>query len=235
MSVAAPLLELRAVSKSYPGPVPVPVLREASLTVTRGESVAIIGPSGCGKSTVLNLLGTLDLPDSGSLTFEGRDLTKLSAKELAAFRNRQVGFIFQNHHLLPQCSVLENVLLPVLADAKRSSVEAEARARKLLDRVGLGARLDHLPGKLSGGERQRVAVVRALINQPALLLADEPTGALDRASATGIGQLLVELNREEGVTLIVVTHSPELAALMGRTVELRDGQFVPVAADVRRL
>ncbi|HTH46162.1 MAG TPA: ABC transporter ATP-binding protein [Candidatus Limnocylindria bacterium] len=226
MSAAAPLLELRAISKSYPGPVPVPVLRDASLTVTPGESVAIIGPSGCGKSTVLNLLGTLDLPDSGSLTFEGRDLTKLSAKELAAFRNRQIGFIFQNHHLLPQCNVLENVLLPTLADAKRAPAEAEARARKLLDRVGLGARLDHLPGKLSGGERQRAAVVRALINQPALLLADEPTGALDRTSATGIGQLLVELNREEGVTLIVVTHSPELAALMGRTVELRDGQFV---------
>lgn len=226
MSAAVPLLELRAVSKSYPGSVPVPVLRDASLAVTRGESVAIIGPSGCGKSTVLNLLGTLDLPDTGSLTFEGRDLTKLSAKELAAFRNRQVGFIFQNHHLLPQCNLLENVLLPVLADAKRAPAEAESRARKLLDRVGLGARLDHLPGKLSGGERQRAAVVRALINQPALLLADEPTGALDRTSATGIGQLLVELNREEGVTLIVVTHSPELAALMGRTVELRDGQFV---------
>ncbi len=226
MSAAVPLLELRAVSKSYPGSVPVPVLRDASLTVTRGESVAIIGPSGCGKSTVLNLLGTLDLPDTGSLTFEGRDLTKLSAKELAAFRNRQVGFIFQNHHLLPQCNVLENVLLPVLADAKRAPAEAESRALKLLDRVGLGARLDHLPGKLSGGERQRAAVVRALINQPALLLADEPTGALDRTSATGIGQLLVELNREEGVTLIVVTHSPELATLMGRTVELRDGQFV---------
>ena len=233
--MSAPLLELRDVSKSYPGPVPVPVLRGASLTITRGESIAIVGPSGCGKSTVLNLLGTLDLPDSGTLSFEGRDLTKLTAKELAAFRNRQIGFIFQQHHLLPQCSVLENVLLPTLADAKRAPADAEARARALLDRVGLDARLDHLPGKLSGGERQRAAVVRALINQPALLLADEPTGALDRASATEIGKLLVELNREQGVTLIVVTHSVELAALMGRTVELRDGQFVPVAADVRRL
>jgi lipoprotein-releasing system ATP-binding protein len=224
--MSAPLLELRDVSKSYPGPVPVPVLRGASLTMTRGESVAIVGPSGCGKSTVLNLLGTLDLPDSGTLSFEGRDLTKLSAKELAAFRNRQIGFIFQQHHLLPQCSVLENVLLPTLADAKRAPADAEARARALLDRVGLDARLDHLPGKLSGGERQRAAVVRALINQPALLLADEPTGALDRASATEIGKLLVELNREQGVTLIVVTHSIELAALMNRTVELRDGKFV---------
>ena len=224
--MSAPLLELRDVSKSYPGPVPVPVLRGASLTITRGESVAIVGPSGCGKSTVLNLLGTLDLPDSGTLSFEGRDLTKLSAKELAAFRNRQIGFIFQQHHLLPQCSVLENVLLPTLADAKRAPADAEARARALLDRVGLDARLDHLPGKLSGGERQRAAVVRALINQPALLLADEPTGALDRASATEIGKLLVELNREQGVTLIVVTHSIELAAFMNRTVELLDGKFV---------
>lgn len=224
--MSAPLLELHDVCKSYPGAVSVSVLRAANLTVNRGESVAIVGPSGCGKSTVLNLLGTLDLPDSGSLSFEGRDLTKLSAKELAAFRNRQIGFIFQNHHLLPQCSVLENVLLPTLADAKRAPADAEARARALLDRVGLGARLDHLPGKLSGGERQRAAVVRALINQPALLLADEPTGALDRASASEIGRLLVELNRERGVTLIVVTHSPELAGLMGCTVELRDGQFV---------
>jgi lipoprotein-releasing system ATP-binding protein len=224
--MSAPLLELHDVCKSYPGAFSVSVLRAANLTVNRGESVAIVGPSGCGKSTVLNLFGTLDLPDSGSLSFEGRDLTKLSAKELAAFRNRQIGFIFQNHHLLPQCSVLENVLLPTLADAKRAPADAEARARALLDRVGLGARLDHLPGKLSGGERQRAAVVRALINQPALLLADEPTGALDRASASEIGRLLVELNRERGVTLIVVTHSPELAGLMGRTVELRDGQFV---------
>jgi lipoprotein-releasing system ATP-binding protein len=150
----------------------------------------------------------------------------VSAKELAAFRNRQIGFIFQNHHLLPQCTALENVLLPTLADVSRAPADAEVRAKKLFDRVGLGARMDHLPGKLSGGERQRVAVVRALINQPALLLADEPTGALDRASATSIGRLLVELNREEGVTLVVVTHSPELAALMGRIVELRDGKFV---------
>jgi lipoprotein-releasing system ATP-binding protein len=222
---AAALLELREVTKSYPGPVPVPILSGASLAVARGESVAIIGPSGCGKSTVLNLLGTLDLPDQGSITFEGRDLTMVSAKELAAFRNRQIGFIFQNHHLLPQCTALENVLLPTLADVSRAPADAEVRAKKLFDRVGLGARMDHLPVKLSGGERQRVAVVRALINQPALLLADEPTGALDRVSATGIGRLLVELNREEGVTLVVVTHSPELAGLMGRIVELRDGKF----------
>lgn len=224
--MSAPLLEFRDVFKAYPGPEPVPVLIGASLSVTRGESVAIIGPSGSGKSTILNLLGTLDLPDRGTITFDGRDLTQLGAQELAALRNRQIGFIFQSHHLLPQCSVLENVLLPTLADNRPTAADAEPRARLLLDRVGLGHRLDHLPGQLSGGERQRVAVVRALINRPALLLADEPTGALDRASATNLGQLLVELNREEGVTLVAVTHSSELAQRMGRTVELRDGMLV---------
>jgi len=221
-----PLLELRDVSKAYPGAVPVPVLKGASLRVARGESVAIIGPSGSGKSTILNLLGTLDLPDAGTVSLKGRDLTQLTTSELAQVRNRQLGFIFQSHHLLPQCSVLENVLLPTLADGNSSPMEAEARARRLLDRVGLGARLNHLPGQLSGGERQRTAVVRALINQPALVLADEPTGALDRASAETLGQLLVELNREEGVTLIVVTHSQELAQQMGRQVELQDGKLL---------
>ncbi|MBN9688872.1 MAG: ABC transporter ATP-binding protein [Verrucomicrobia bacterium] len=225
-AVAVPLLELRDVSKAYPGVVPVPVLRGASLRVNRGESVAIIGPSGSGKSTILNLLGTLDHPDSGLVLLDGQDLTRLHGAELAQVRNRQVGFIFQSHHLLPQCSVLENVLLPTLADAKASPPDAEQRARRLLNRVGLAARLDHLPGQLSGGERQRTAVVRALINQPKLLLADEPTGALDRISAETLGKLLVELNREEGVTLIVVTHSQELARQMGRTVELQDGKLV---------
>ncbi len=224
----AALLELRSVSKSYPGPTPVPVLREASLNVTRSESLAIVGPSGSGKSTLLNLLGTLDTPDSGSVWFEGRDLTGLSAKELAILRNRRIGFVFQNHHLLPQCTVLENVLIPTLAGAGRSPKEAEQRARQLLDRVGLGHRIDHTPGRLSGGERQRTAVVRALINEPALLLADEPTGALDRASAGEITKLLVELNRTDGLTLIVVTHSAELAGLMGRSVELCDGKLVPL-------
>ncbi len=224
--MSAPLLEFRDVFKAYPGPEPVPVLLGASLSLARGESVAIVGPSGSGKSTILNLLGTLDLPDRGTITFNGRDLTQLTAQELAALRNRQIGFIFQSHHLLPQCSVLENVLLPTLAGPAQTPADAEHRARQLLDRVGLSHRLDHLPGQLSGGERQRAAVVRALINRPALLLADEPTGALDRASATNLGQLLVELNREEGVTLVVVTHSAELAQRMGRIVELRDGKLV---------
>lgn len=231
---AAPLLELRSVSKSYPGPTPVPVLREAELTVIPGESVAIVGPSGSGKSTLLNLLGTLDTPDSGSVWFEGRDLTGLSPKELANLRNRRIGFIFQNHHLLPQCTVLENVLVPTLAEQRSAPSASVARARQLLDRVGLGHRMDHTPGRLSGGERQRTAVVRALINSPALLLADEPTGALDRVSAGEITRLLTELNRTDELTLIVVTHSAELAGRMGRAVELRDGQLFPLAPVVSR-
>lgn len=222
---AAPLLELNGVNKSYPGPDRISVLRMASLIVEQGEAVAILGPSGSGKTTVLNLLGTLDFPDSGTVSLNGQDLTRLSAKELARLRNQQIGFIFQQHHLLPQCTVLENVLLPSLAFPSKSSDSVEQRATRLLKRVGLADRLDHLPGQLSGGERQRAAVVRALIQQPLLLLADEPTGALDRGSAAGVGQLLVELNREEGVTLIVVTHSPDLAATMGRSVLLKDGQL----------
>lgn len=221
-----PLLELRTVSKSYPGVVPVPVLRDASLRVARGERIAILGPSGSGKSTILNLLGTLDRPDSGTVHLDGRDLSTLDARELAHLRNRRIGFVFQSHHLLPQCTVLENVLLPTLAETGSSPASAENRARQLLDRVGLGSRLDHFPGQLSGGERQRTAVVRALINSPLLLLADEPTGALDRANAEVLGNLLVGLNRDEAVTLIVVTHSLELARQMDRIVELRDGALI---------
>ena len=221
------LLELRQVSKAYLGAVPVPVLSCADLRVNRGESLAILGPSGSGKSTVLNLLGTLDHPDSGSVTFDGREVSALPPAELARVRNRSIGFVFQNHHLLPQCTVLENVLLPTLAGGSMSPEASESRARHLLDRVGLAARMNHLPGQLSGGERQRTAVVRALINQPLLVLADEPTGALDRASADNLGQLLVELNRNDGVALVVVTHSVELAQQMGRIVELRDGKLLP--------
>jgi lipoprotein-releasing system ATP-binding protein len=220
------LLELRRVSKAYPGAVPVPVLCGADLRVLRGESLAILGPSGSGKSTVLNLLGTLDHPDAGSVTFDGREVSALPPAELARVRNRSIGFVFQNHHLLPQCTVLENVLLPTLAGGSESSEASEARARHLLERVGLAPRMNHLPGQLSGGERQRTAVVRALINQPLLVLADEPTGALDRASADNLGRLLVELNRNDGVALVVVTHSVELAQQMGRIVELRDGKLL---------
>ncbi|MDE2680468.1 MAG: ABC transporter ATP-binding protein [Verrucomicrobiota bacterium] len=227
MSNDAPLLSLKNISRKFPsaeGGAPLEVLRGLSMEVARGESIAIVGPSGCGKSTLLNLIGTLDQPTGGTINFDGRDLLGLDADELALLRNREMGFIFQSHHLLPQCSVMENVLVPTLAHG-RATANDEERARRLLDRVGLGERLAHRPGQLSGGERQRVAVVRALINQPQLLLADEPTGALDQATADQLGQLLIELNAEENVTLITVTHSEKLAGRMARTMELKDGQI----------
>jgi ABC-type lipoprotein export system ATPase subunit len=223
------------------------VLDGVSLEVSRGETLAIVGPSGSGKSTLLQIIGTLDRPTSGEVLLDGNNLATLDDLQLAAVRNRQIGFVFQSHYLLPQCSVIENVLVPTLARSCRreeadelrnpdggirlvtssaTNETAVVRATRLLKRVGLGERLHHRPGQLSGGERQRVAVVRALINQPQLLLADEPTGALDHASATALGQLLVELNREEGVTLIVVTHALDLAKRMGRVLELADGKLV---------
>jgi ABC-type lipoprotein export system ATPase subunit len=227
MSNDTSLLQLKNISREFPsteGGTPLEVLRGLSMDVARGESIAIVGPSGCGKSTLLNLIGTLDQPTDGAIDFDGRNLIALNDDELALLRNREMGFIFQNHHLLPQCTVMENVLVPTLAHG-RATGEEEERARHLLNRVGLGERLSHRPGQLSGGERQRVAVVRALINQPQLLLADEPTGALDQTTADQLGQLLVELNAEENVTLITVTHSEKLAARMTRTVELKDGQI----------
>ena len=186
----------------------------------------IVGPSGCGKSTLLNIIGALDRPTSGRVLFDGQDLAALDDNELAKIRNKQIGFVFQMHHLLPQCTVLENVLVPTLAGKDRSAMEqARERATNLLQRVGLKEFLLHRPGQLSGGQRQRVAVVRALINQPKLLLADEPTGSLDREASEKIADLLVELNRSEKVTLIVVTHSHELAKRMGRVVELTEGSL----------
>jgi ABC-type lipoprotein export system ATPase subunit len=222
-------LMLREVAKSYQsvldGP-PVSVLNGIDLEIQQGESAAIMGPSGSGKSTLLNIIGTLDRPTRGQVLLEGQDLAQLDPSELAAVRNSRIGFIFQAHHLLPQCTVLENVLVPTLvcsdAPLRQSAPE---RARRLLERVGLGPRADHRPGELSGGERQRAAVVRGLINQPRLLLADEPTGALDRAAAEELARLLVELNREEKVTLIVATHAQELAERMGRHFQLRDGRL----------
>ncbi len=226
MTAAAALLKLIDISKRFDAVQSaehLQVLRGISLEVARGESLAIIGPSGSGKSTVLNIMGTLDRPTSGQVLLEGEDISQLDDTQLAAVRNRQIGFVFQSHHLLPQCTVLENVLVPTLANKAVSRNGAEERARQLLERVGLGERLAHRPGQLSGGERQRVAVVRALINQPKLLLADEPTGALDRSAAQDLAQLLVDLNREQGVTLVVVTHALDLARRMGRVLELRDG------------
>ncbi|MFT4691763.1 MAG: ABC transporter ATP-binding protein [Verrucomicrobiia bacterium] len=224
----SPLLRLQDVEKNYAATVgggELSVLRGVNLEVAAAETISIVGPSGSGKSTLLNIIGTLDSPSKGVVELEGQDLTKLNDLELADFRNRKIGFIFQSHHLLPQCTVLENVLVPTIPSGKNDA-EATQRARRLLERVDLQERLHHRPGQLSGGERQRVAVVRALINGPRLVLADEPTGALDRASAENMGGLLLELNKEENVTFVVVTHSLELAKKMGRAYELLDGKLV---------
>jgi ABC-type lipoprotein export system ATPase subunit len=217
------LVELTHVHKSYTTPSG-EVLRDINFQLVAGEAVAIIGPSGCGKSTLLNLIGALDQPTRGSVRFDGRDLAGLSPNELADIRNREIGFIFQLHHLLPQCTVLENVLIPTLTHpGALNTAAAVQRAERLLARVGLQPRMQARPGQLSGGERQRTAVVRALINQPKLLLADEPTGSLDQAGAENLAQLLQVLNQEEHVALVVVTHSRELAGRMQRVWELRDG------------
>jgi lipoprotein-releasing system ATP-binding protein len=223
-------LKLQDVGKSYDSVLnapPVRVLDSINLEVRAGESAAIVGPSGSGKSTLLNLIGALDRPTRGQVFFEGEDLGKWNERELADFRHRRLGFVFQAHHLLPQCTVLENVLVPTLAARQTAAGRQSAldRGLQLLERVGLGARKDHRPGQLSGGERQRVAVARALINRPQLLLADEPTGALDRAASESLSQLLIELNTEEKVTLILVTHAQELAARMQRRCRILDGRL----------
>jgi len=221
------LVRARGVSKSFwAGDHKVRVLDGVNLTVAAQESLAIVGPSGSGKSTLLNLLGTLDQPDHGNIVIDGKNLSLMDGDELARFRNRNIGFVFQSHHLLPHLTVLENILVPVLAQASRASDELVHRARQLLQRVGMENREQHLPGRLSGGERQRVAVVRSLINQPRLILADEPTGALDRVSAGEVGRLLCELNREQGMTLIVVTHSEELALRMDRVMSMENGALI---------
>jgi len=236
MPDATPLLELVDVTKHYDGPAAAPpVLRGVSLRVERGESLAVVGPSGCGKSTLLNLIGALDRPTSGRVLLNGTDLASLDDRRLALVRNREIGFIFQLHHLLPQCTVLENILVPTLVAGAMSPGETpEQRAKRLLERVGLADRADYFPGQLSGGERQRAAVVRSLINAPNLLLADEPTGSLDRASAETLAALLVELNREEKVTLILVTHALDLAGKMSRVLELRDGELKAMEKSVMR-
>ena len=229
MSETPPLVELRDVTRRFPGrgeAPPVDVLCGASLRVEAGTSLAICGPSGSGKSTLLNLIGVLDRPTQGAVLFEGRDLATLSAAEQTSFRNAHVGFVFQLHHLLPQCTALENVLLPAMAAGRGDGgVDATRRARELLGRVGLGERLDYMPGQLSGGEQQRVAVVRALINKPSLLLADEPTGALDDETSEQVLSILEALRQEEGAALIIVTHSDMVAARMERRVVLREGKL----------
>jgi lipoprotein-releasing system ATP-binding protein len=217
------------VTKSYPTRSdPLEVLRGVSLELAAGENLAVTGPSGCGKSTLLHIIGTLDAPTSGRVTLSENDPFLLDEPKLAAFRNHKIGFVFQDHHLLPQCSVLENVLLPTLAEG-RTSAAAIDRARLLLDRVGLAKRLEHLPAELSGGERQRTAIARALINRPLLLLADEPTGNLDRATAAAVAGVLIEMQAAENAMLIVVTHSPDLADQLSRRMELNAGQLEPTA------
>jgi lipoprotein-releasing system ATP-binding protein len=201
------------------------VLREVSLQLCCGENVAILGPSGSGKSTLLYIIGTLDRPTSGRVQLQGADPFSLDERKLADFRNERIGFVFQDHFLLPQCSVLENVLLPTIA-AGAPDDAIVARAKMLIDRVGLSGRIDHRPAELSGGERQRVAVARALICKPILLLADEPTGNLDRSTASAVGKLLLELQREEQTMMIVVTHSLELASMFDRRFELDAGRLV---------
>jgi lipoprotein-releasing system ATP-binding protein len=201
------------------------VLRGITFTLEAGEMAAIVGASGVGKSTLLHILGTLDLPTSGKLAFSDLDVTRLHSSQLADFRNRAIGFVFQFHHLLPEFTALENAMMPCLIQ-RIAHAEAERRARHILDRVGLSRRVTHKPGELSGGEQQRVALARAMVLEPSVLLADEPTGNLDSHTGQEIHDLLVELNRERGSTMLIVTHNPDLAALMPRTLRMVDGGIV---------
>ncbi len=224
-----PLIELRHISKSYTDPgsgQTVPVLRDICLAIEPGESLAIVGPSGCGKSTLLNILGTLDDPDEGEVIFESTSLVGRDPAKLAQLRSEKIGFIFQLHHLMPQCTVLENVLLPTLALKQAVAESAKIqRATDLLKTIGLSDRLSWKPAQLSGGERQRVAVVRALINEPKLILADEPTGALDEKNADALTSLLLDLQKQTGTALVMVTHHPAQAAKMGRVLSIHEGQI----------
>lgn len=218
-------LVVRALRKEYPHPSgTLVVLDGLSLAISRGDALAVMGPSGSGKSTLLYILGSLESPTAGTVEICGRDPFALGPADLARFRNRSVGFVFQDHHLLPQCTSLENVLVPTLARGGASSEDA-VRAKDLLGRVGLAERMDRLPSELSGGERQRVAIARALINGPPVVLADEPTGNLDRRSARRVGSLLLELQRERNILLIAVTHSLDLAARFPERAELVDGRL----------
>ncbi|MBZ5581574.1 MAG: ABC transporter ATP-binding protein [Acidobacteriia bacterium] len=223
------MLEISGLVKQYPTPRgPLTVLSGVSLALQRGEAAAIMGPSGAGKSTLLYIAGALEPPTAGTVTLDGADPYRLPEKQQAAFRNRMVGFIFQDHCLLPQCSVLENVLVPALVSEDR--LDHPKRARELLEQVGLADRLDHRPAELSGGEKQRVALARALIRRPRLLLCDEPTGNLDEASAEMVAGLLLELHRLQETILIVVTHSSALAARFPLRYELRHANLHPAGA-----
>lgn len=222
-----PLVAVNGLQKTYAvGAQRIQVLRELDLSVAEGEMLAIVGASGVGKSTLLHLVGGLDRPDGGTIHVAGTDLAAVGDAALVAFRNRHVGFVFQFHHLLPEFDALENVEMPMRI-ARRPAAEARARAGALLERVGLGARLAHRPAMLSGGEQQRVAVARALVMQPALLLADEPTGDLDETTADALHDLLRDMHREHGLTAIIATHNPRLAAACDRVLRLEQGQLRP--------
>ena len=227
------MLDVKGVSKSYETPRgALRILDDVTLGLAPGQALCVIGPSGSGKSTLLNVLGALERPSAGTVSFFGRDPYALSEPELAAFRNREVGFVFQDHHLLAQCSALENVLVPTLVatgDGVPAPAALEERGRELLSRVGLGERLDHRPAELSGGERQRAALARALVLKPRLLLCDEPTGNLDAAAATAVADLLFELYAREQTILVLVTHSAELASRFTDRRRLADGRLEPVA------
>jgi ABC-type lipoprotein export system ATPase subunit len=223
------MLELIDITKGYgnPGmPGYVPVLKSLSLKLAAGESLAVLGPSGCGKSTLLNLIGALDKPSKGQILFMGQDFTALDETKLAFIRNQEIGFVFQMHHLLPHCTVLENVLIPTLAypDAGKGKYH-QKRAMELIEKMGIAECMDRRPGELSGGQRQRAAVARALINSPKLLLADEPTGSLDHETAIGVMTLLNNLNRTENITLVVVTHATDLVQQFESVHTLRDGRL----------
>jgi lipoprotein-releasing system ATP-binding protein len=222
------MLNVAHLSKEYPTPRgPLAVLSDVSFSLATGDAAAIMGPSGSGKSSLLYVLGALEPPTSGTITLDGRDPFQLPAAQLAAFRNESVGFVFQDHCLLPQCTVLENVLIPTLVARREPSNGARdtERARRLVEQVGLGSRIDHRPGELSGGERQRVAIARALVREPRLLLCDEPTGNLDRASADQAASLILELHRQRQGILVIVTHSAQLAANLPVRFELVDRQL----------
>ena len=223
------LVDVSNLSKSHAAPSggkPVEILRGLDFQMDAGDTVAILGPSGSGKSTLLNILGALDLPDSGRVRVNGLEPSELKGRELVDFRRRSVGIVFQMHHLLPQCTVLENVLVPSLADRRQARINAEEHAREILGALGLAHRLEHRPSELSGGERQRVAVARAMAGAPRLLLADEPTGALDGVSAGHLADALLDLNKTRKVALFVVTHSKELASRMGQVWNLTGGKLV---------
>ena len=222
-----PIVQLDALSKSYPATAGsrIEILRNVELILANGDSLAVVGASGIGKSTLLQILGTLDRPDSGRMFFRGVDVFEMNNDRLAIFRNQSIGFVFQFHHLLPEFTAVENVMMPVLIGGEKRD-QARQMAVNILTRVGLDNRLEHRVTDLSGGEQQRVALARALILRPALLLADEPTGNLDKTTGRQIHELLIDLNREMQMTLVLVTHNPELAAMMARRVTIVDGQLI---------